>query len=525
MAFHVNPNDVRNIFAYPGSSGVMKLNKDSGGSTPVWFPSNGSNAPFILTSHGKKDPDAAIEKLFNVNTGSDRNLLFCDPTATVLHMDALRVAKDSNKLLKALIANGDQYLKVDHPDGHSGNFSDGQALAGLTSAQASANQSDITLAHIGQILTLAQKHLSATALTTNSFVSFPALDFTIVKDGVHEIFKADKVNPVSRILKAVGTLKNTYAAGAKVYLTKGNHSVINTLPHHFISDSRPDHALFEQVTIKSAELQVGDNVYVLNHPIYKVFHPSGIWGGEHSFIAEIESRDNTSSVFRNAVKLGGHGLLNTTLLGMIDEMLEWNNLVLAILQSLTKIHLGNLNKNGRPTANATVDKNGFKFKFILRKENSIDMNVFEYNMPYDFSYLIKGKPKTFKETAGFVIKEKVSTQTSSFQVWQNSGTDSVTKPPIELIVNFTGALPPSPADQFRLSKWSFAPYLNSQAVSFDTHPLFKADDKTPNLLTFDDIVKSKPLFVTDSSGDAFVTRPRVDFRASYQTFLQTNGAI
>jgi hypothetical protein len=527
MAFSVNPNDERNIFDYPDSSKKekMKVNKDATGpppASPIWFGIKGGTIPFILTGRGKSDPDTAVETLFKVNTGSDRNLFFCDPVATILHMDALRAAKDPNKLLNALISVGDHYLKIDHPDGHFGSHSDGQVLVGVTSAQATAgSNADIKLGNIGQVLIFIQKQLTAAALTTDSFISFQGPDFTIVQEGVNETFKIDKVNPVSRVIR-VGTLKNSFRPGAKVYVTRGNLTLISTLPHHFISDSRPDHALFEQVTIKSADLQVGDHVYVLNHPIYKVFYPSGVWGGEHSFISEIDSRDSTSSVFRNAIKVGGHGLLNTTLLGMIDEMLEWNNTVLAILQSLTQIHLGNLKKNGRPSADTTVSTGGFKFKFIKRNESGRGMNVFEYSMPYKYSVILRGKSKTFNTTTGFVIKEVASDPDKAFQVWQHDGTDSITVPPIELRVIFTGA---GAAEQFMLSKWAMAPFFNSQTVHFDTQPLFKSDNKTPNPLTFDDIVKSKPMFVTDDNGDAFVTRPRVDFRATYQTFLKTNGAI
>jgi hypothetical protein len=170
----------------------------------------------------------------------------------------------------------------------------------------------------------------------------------------------------------------------------------------------------------------------------------------------------------------------------------------------------------------TVNTDDFKFKFIKRNEGGIDVNVFEYSMPYAYSVSKDGKPQTFKSPDGFVIKEQANKPDSAFQVWKNDGTDSITKPPIDLRVVFTGA---GPAEQFMLSKWAVAPVFNPQTVHFDTQPLFKQDNKTPNLLTFDDIVRSKPFSVTDDKGDAYVTRPRVDFDPTYQAFLKNNGAI
>ncbi len=54
---------------------------------------------------------------------------------------------------------------------------------------------------------------------------------------------------------------------------------------------------------------------------------------------------------------------------------------------------------------------------------------------------------------------------------------------------------------------------------------FITDGGLETTLVFDDLVKAKPLFVTNESSEAFVTRPRVNFDPGYQTFLSSNGAI
>ncbi len=80
-------------------------------------------------------------------------------------------------------------------------------------------------------------------------------------------------------------------------------------------------------------------------------------------------------------------------------------------------------------------------------------------------------------------------------------------------------------NQFKLSNWGVQ-YFNAQTANLESQPLFAKDNKTPKLLTFDDLAKSKPFFATDDNGDAYVTRPRgEDFSVGYQTFLESIGAI
>lgn len=516
MAFYVNPNNVRNVFAYPSSKcgDIMKVNADA---QSFWSGVNSGTQPFILSASGKSDPQKADENLFKTNKDCDRNLLACDPVATVLHMDALRVAKAPDKLLQALIAVGDHYLEIDNPLGHFGNFPDGQRLVAVTAAPVIAGTNvEIAVGKVGRILTFSKDQLDAAKLTTDAYIPIKGTLFMIVLGDVHESFLIDGVNPVAKKMK-VGRLANSYETGAKVYAVQKNLPVYKTLAFHFTTDSRPNNALFEQLSIKSADLQVGDHAYVINHPLYLLYYPTGAWGGEHSFIAEIDSRDTTSTTFRNTLKVEGHGLSNT-LLGMGAEMLEWINTVLSVLQVLTRIHLDNLKTNGRKTTT--------KVNFITRAESGKNMDVFEYNVPYTYKLFKGGKKTDTKIKGGFVIKE-VDGDPTVFQIFNANDKDSTAvpkapQPDVFIGVAFIGAT--FSTDQFKPSNWGVQ-YFNSQTASLESQPLFAKDNKTPKLLTFDDLAKSKPFFVTDDNGDAYVTRPRVDFSAGYQTFLKKNGAI
>lgn len=534
MNFYVNPNKVRGVFEYHDPPEKMQVNKDptpSKSSQTFWKGEQDGSMPFILSDAGKLDPVLAVGNLFNKKpTHSERNLFACDPVATILHMDALLAAKDGDKLLKALVSVGDHYLKIDNPLGHFANHILGQRLVAVNSARVDAQVNagkhvDIEVGRVGPIVAFVDPNLrTEEALRDDNFLSLPTPNsFMIVQEDVHEVVTIDAVNPVTRMAR-VASIKNSYKPGAKIYVTRKLLPFYGTLPFHFITDSRPDRALFEQMTIKAVDLQVGDHVYVINHPLYRIFYPNGAWGGEHSFISEIGSRDSTSSVFRDALKLGGHGVENKSLLGMCTEMLDYINIVLATMQALTKIHLNYLKDNGRATT--------AKVTFIERVEpttgtSTAKMNVFEYRVPYTYSVVTNGRKKTNTKTKGFVIKEQAATPDSAFEIFNNDGTDSIVdathpRPDAFLGVVFIGS---APAERFTLSKWA-TPYFNAATVKQEALPLFAKDNKTPTVLTFEDLVKAKPFMTTDDVGDVYVTRPRVDFsNAAYKKFLQDKGAI
>jgi hypothetical protein len=140
-------------------------------------------------------------------------------------------------------------------------------------------------------------------------------------------------------------------------------------------------------------------------------------------------------------------------------------------------------------------------------------------MAYSFSYVANGKTKKGGSSKGFVVKERAG-DPDTFQIFNDDGTELNIVPGSLILVTYIGA---SGGDHSKPSNWG-VPFFNPQLNQHDIHPLFK-DDKTPNILVFDDLVKAKPLLVTDEVSDAFVTRPRTNFDPSYQSFLTSSGAI
>jgi hypothetical protein len=517
MAFFVNKNKERKIFGYPSAKcgNIKQVNKDAAAS--FWTPVGADKLPFILTASGKADPKTAAETLFNKKDDEcERNLLPCDPVATILHMDALRAAKNEDKLLQALAAVGDHYLKIDNPLGHFANLFTGQRLVGITSAPMTATGTnvEIALSKVGHIIPFAQKQVTAADLKKDAYIPVDDTWFMIVLGADHHGFQINGVNPVSKKITA-RSLSKSYDAGAKVYATRAVLPMYQNLPHHFITDSRPTNALFEQLSVKSTELQVGDHVYVINHPLYLMFHPTGAWGGEHSFISEIGSRDTTGSIFRTDLKVEGHGL-SKNLLGMVNDMLEWINTILSRFHVMTRIHLKNLKANGRKTTSEVT---------FIPPASGGAFDFFEYDVPYDF--FDHRTKKSQHVSGGFVIRESANDPRNAFEIFNAESSDSTAvpstpRPNVLYRIAFTG--PSFPTGQFKVSNWGVE-FYNEQSAKFGSQPLFEKDDKTPKLLTFDDLAKSKPFLVMDDAADAYVTRPRVSLDPTYQTFLKNNGAI
>lgn len=536
MCADVNPNGL--IFDYPNDEKHEPMQVNASADT-FWLETTPLGPPFLLTADGKAAPVDAIQNLF-VPQGEHvlLNLFACDPALMSVLLDSLLASKNPQQLLTALIARGDHYIKIDNPGGHFAQEKTGQRLVGISSAISSSGQNvEIEVGRIGPFVS--GPSVTQAQLLTDAFIPLPTPTadqpnrFLIVENGKAETFTISAFNPVQRRIRAVN-LARSYQPGAKIYHTPRGNPLYQSLPVHVLTDDTPNKALFEQKSIPASDFQVGDHVYFVNHPLYREYYPTGAWTGEHSLLTEIGTRDSASSAFRSDLKLVGHGLEPMTLVAMSTDMLFWINRVIAMVQAVTRIHLRYLKAVKNPAANAEFDlpaghalvrQTTSKVKFIQRMDNINNVptavNLLEYKIPYPFKHLRKGKTVTIKNSKGFAIREKVASQDVAFQVFNNEAPDSSTQPNTTVVAAYIG---PPGGDTTKPSNWAI-PFFSAATVEFARQPLFKPDDKTPIILTFDDLIKAKPLMVTDDKNDALVIRPRVDFSSTYQAFLTGNGAI
>ena len=501
MMYFVNPTDVRSIFSYQeGACTTYKLNKDAG---PSWL---SLNIPFVLNSTGTTDPVKAVDWIFKVNKLCDKNILPCDPVATILHMDALQAANNTKKLFDQLITEGGQYFKIDNPVSHLGNTRSGNHLMTETVAVISPGANvQVEVGLIGGFLELAMPAYNFNNSNDNRVFAL-ATPCLINLGDQHEAVNVTGVNPVTKKI-VIASVTNTYAAGAKIYLN--GHP--NYPAYQFLSDSRPDKALFEQKSIKLDDLQVGDNIYVRNHPLYRVFQPRGVWGGEFSFVLEIESRSIKEEVFESSFKVAGHGLTGT-MLEMGNNMLDMVNADLGMLQDVAKKHIQN-KQMGKYTANVNI---------VTKTVGGTSFKYYEYDVAIMYTVLVEGEFTAVVRPNGFVIIED-TTRNDLFRVANLDTKDSTAATDFDGIDIFFMGTTFNNTTAYKLSNWGIR-YYNTQMGKFESLRLYEPNDLIPASISFDDLKNAGPFISMKQDADVFVTRPRVDFSTTYQDFLVNNGA-
>ena len=164
-------------------------------------------------------------------------------------------AKDKNKLFIRLVSEGVEYLN-EHPISHIGNWKDGNHLLSETIASLGpGNNVEVEVGIIGIFMAfyLGTDWTEANSNDNRIFnLTIPCL---INQGNVHEDITVTGVNPFTKKI-TIAAVVNTYSPEAKIYLDMSTYP-----PFHFLSDSRPDKALFEQKSIKLDDLQVGDHIY------------------------------------------------------------------------------------------------------------------------------------------------------------------------------------------------------------------------------------------------------------------------
>ncbi|NER10044.1 hypothetical protein SAMN06265375_101424 [Muriicola jejuensis] len=524
MVFYVNPNKKRNIFAYPSNA----CQEDIPGSNPPkkynifrvnkaaenhWSHIIGLQkaTPFFLTPTGKAKPVEAVEKLFTKQSAyCDRNLFPCDPTISCVHIDSLLEAKNPTTLLSKLVTEGEQHLVIDHPYSIFGNLKRGTILYTILDATANSG-SDIEV-EIQRVWFFMKDFImkDESNRTKDEYFSLPkSEECHIIQGNTFEKAEIIAVNPVKQKIR-FKSLANSYSKGAKIY----KYIDVPT-PYHLIMDTREDKALYEQLSVKSIDLQVGDHIYIRNHPLYASFYPNGVWGGEHSVVVQLSTRKFNSSLMGDQMYVAGHGLSNS-LKGMMNSMIAHMNLVADIVQEMVKIHLANLKLNQlNSSSNVTV-----KSKTI----NSVAYKLLEYDMAFTFYDPIEGAFKT--STTGFVFaQEKIDSKEFFLFNYMSKDSSDDQNRFIEPFF-FDGAVNNS-TTRYKPENYCFKFYDTVTGKIKKWHLFSSSDGGLPinETFKFEDIQAISPFHRLDSNSDAYIIRPRVNFSNAYQNYLKIAGAI
>jgi hypothetical protein len=548
MQFFVNPNLERLVFLYPGTTTLL-------GGTPepiarlndkvkdLWtglFDFNGTKTkPFVLNSAGKADPVNAVTKIFEKGTLGTANFFYCDDVIGILLMDSLIASADPSKLIKALVAEGDEHFKIDHPYQHYGTWPIcAVLLATVTQTVNPGTDIQIQLGNSSAFFDDAPLAGNHNVHQDTFFDIDTSKRYLIAEGNVSEILTPQKVNFQSRKL-LVKQVNNTYTPGAKIYIAQKFPPPNQNKPFpvfHFMNDSRVDKTCFEQSNIDLDDAQVADVVKVKNHILYRRYYTNSAAGEENAILMESSRSSLRSTDFDNGFKLAGHGMSAKDGSGMpikqmANELIDHVNNVIGILTAIAPVHLKNFQTNGI-TSNSTVN--------VVTKGN---FHFFEYDLDISTnltSTFLGNTNRNKWSFKGFVIKQpildekrfeiiNIGTKDSTKVIDQTTGLPIPTLPPTKIFslddIFFQGNDADFSTTKHQLSNWGLF-YLNTHKMKAQKFPLFERDNKTPKRFSFQDLKADRTFFFCfDNTRTLMVTRPKVDFNPTYQTFLRNSGAI
>lgn len=140
--------------------------------------------------------------------------------------------------------------------------------------------------------------------------------------------------------------------------------------------------LFSKEGAPATDLQVGDHVYVWNHPIYASLDPAGVWRGEHSLVVELKDRN-----LKNGIRFSGHGFELDTIAKINDAFLKTVNTLLHRAYTLGSIFLEYMRSGGTslPASDVTGPEH---VQTTVPSDNgtqTVDVDLYLFDIDYEFN--------------------------------------------------------------------------------------------------------------------------------------------
>jgi hypothetical protein len=294
---------------------------------------------------------------------------------------------------------------------------------------------------------------------------------------------------------------------------------------HFLNDTSSS-AMFIQNHIDPNDLQVGDHVYVWNHPIYSALSP-GNWSGEHALVTLCGTRQFDDG---KGFVVTGHGVEPTTLLELRDRLGKQINTLLNRVYAQAKIFLAFKAAGDTAPANATVT---FQDNDLTYDGKTVHARIYLFQMNYEFqdyslTPLGMTSPITRKRPGFLVVFDRIGKGNFLLPFLAQSIADVIAGGAAQqgtAILKSETQAPGQP--DFDPVLWTI-PYIDRTANP--TTQYYRLFLKVKNKVTFAFFDNSKmpnPPFgrVDPNAKGVFVTRPRINFDTAYQSFLGANGAI
>jgi hypothetical protein len=529
MLSYINPNHIRNYVTYPAAGPITaQVSTETrnfwvGTSPDPDSPANPKRYPFVLTAAGKAAPKDAIEKLFTKHKiDADRTRIDCPAAAMVTHLDSLLVAKDPDKLAKALAAVSPDYIAVDHAYGPLRQIGD-RMPGGFTGWVPK-------LAGPGQNV-----DLSTFVLPFNSIFDIVDQSGRLTVEST-EVARNSPLTSGQVQIEATSLVESTMKIkNLPRSISVGAHLSEAGLPdYHAISDPRSDQSLFQRVFIPDTELQTGDHIYVANHAFHRSRLANTIWNGEHSFVLDPWA----GGVRKMAVT--GHGVLNLTVEEVAWIMLEEINVFLEVTRQMVDAWLA-IPAARAPVATPTADA-GFNRLLgrllLLGQPGLFAGKIRAFNQPA-IAYKKAGKPRTYaahfimelegKWAPGTPGETAVNRKDYLIFDYDPDRKTTVTFPPASRKNDMIVVRPdPLVAMGGPLHKQYAVSYMDDIAGMPFFMPLYYpigVKKGKPLRLTYSDIKNIIGIRSPAPDSKVFIVRPNVRVDAPYLSFLKTIGAI
>jgi hypothetical protein len=532
MLSYVNPNDSRAIIGYPPTLTTSQVNKQS---KSLWegVSIDGSKRlyPFVLSAAGRAKPKEAIESLFLKNSRkTDRTLIDCPAAITLVHMDALLAAHDPDKLARALAADRNTYLAIDHPYGSLWLFSTGYlgAFGGFLETQAQAGN-DVALKMFSALMGPPPFAVILIDGAGKQEIKVKAVTHEKVKSSINpaaDLANRDvtvSANPIVESTVTVERLDRSFAVGAHI-----THSAIDWF--HTVTDDRPDKALFDRTFIPKDDVQPGDHVYLANHPLHSSRISSTPWNGEHSLVV------NPWAANPFEMRIIGHGIQAKTVLALTQSMLDECNVFLDVARAMLDKWLA-LPAAARPDAKFDGKATSAHQQLLAQFLKAADPVPFEGTMQVfnvgALAYRRRGANRVYPaswvmEIEGVLPGGRVARDAGFFFDYDPDATTARPWKDPWLPTNAIAVVrsPALTAVGGPAKRQYTVHYLDPAAGLELLMPLYFPLDPhkgNPVRITFDNLKQS--VFFGLKDGKVFVTRPRVAADSGYLAYLKQVGAI
>ena len=297
-----------------------------------------------------------------------------------------------------------------------------------------------------------------------------------------------------------------------------NH--VNAATDAFFATDSGGEGLFSKASRLVEDLELGDHAYIYNHPLYKVFKPTGSWRGEHSLVFNGGDRTIKS---KHGILFGGHGKIGTVYDFYDDFLIELQTdlhrayrigaIFLAWLTSGKTLFPGQVT-----SSNQTM---------TLGSTPNVAYELHELSVSYKFNNYkaapSKSGPAQRSET-GFVIAY-VPSLNRFYIAEKKHAADVLAAGPTRNAIPIERSSTVPAGGEFDPVNWAVT-YNDPSTATKKRYDLFQRKKAALAFqpLTIDALFESPFLKRDPKKEEVATTTPRISFVPAYQTFLKVNGA-